>query len=305
MAYMQLARPANVVTAWADVLAGMAIASLISVAPGVWDGFRPEYLFLLVATTGLYAGGVVFNDIFDAELDAVERPERPIPSGRASIAGAITFGSVLLVGGIAAAGMASWQSGLIALFIAGAALLYDAKAKHHALWGPFTMGLCRSANLLLGISLVPSVLYEHYAIGLFGLIPLLYIGAITAISQGEVHGGTRRKGWFAVGLLMLVATLVLYLLWFFVSYKSRVFSEVLAEAGVFYVGWLVMVAIPFFQAAQNPEAMTIRNAVRAGVLGLIPLNAVLAAGVVGWELGLAIIALLPLSLLLGRLFAIT
>src|SRR5690349_14326443 len=70
--YLQLMRPANVVTANADVLAGFAAAS------GGWS----KLPWLLAATCGLYAGGVVLNDVFDSALDQSERPERPIPSGR-------------------------------------------------------------------------------------------------------------------------------------------------------------------------------------------------------------------------------
>jgi 4-hydroxybenzoate polyprenyltransferase len=74
--YFQLARPANIVTAIADILAGMTIAQFI---------FEPapnSAYWLIPATIGLYGGGVVMNDVFDAKLDAVERPDRPIPSGK-------------------------------------------------------------------------------------------------------------------------------------------------------------------------------------------------------------------------------
>ncbi|NEP43227.1 MAG: UbiA family prenyltransferase, partial [Okeania sp. SIO2H7] len=74
-AYLQLMRPANIITAHADILVGYA-------ASGATDPYRLGWL--LLATTGLYGDGVVFNDVFDAELDAIERPERPIPSDRAS-----------------------------------------------------------------------------------------------------------------------------------------------------------------------------------------------------------------------------
>src|ERR1041385_8386665 len=84
--YLQLMRPPNLVTANADVLAGFAVAGLPRFDLLPW---------LLVATTCLYAGGVVLNDVFDARLDACERPERPIPSGRVAVRSAAVFGTVL------------------------------------------------------------------------------------------------------------------------------------------------------------------------------------------------------------------
>ena len=252
-------------------------------------------VWLLFATSGLYAGGVVFNDVFDAGLDAVERPERPIPSGRSSLTGAIGFGSALLIGGVLAATQVSEVSGGIAAFIALAALLYDWKSKHFTWWGPLNMGLCRSANLLLGVSIVPALILKLSVIYLF---PLIYIGAITAISQGEVHGGTSKKGWMAVGLLGLVVLIVIAL-----PLLGYTFNLILSLP--FLVVFVGMVAIPFVRAAQKPEAIFIRKAVRAGVLGLIPFNAALAAGFAGPIVGLVILLLLPISIGLGRLFAIT
>ena len=76
--YLELLRPPNVMTAVADVLAGYAVAGLSNWAALPW---------LLGATACLYAGGVVLNDFFDRHLDARERPERPLPSGRVPAAG--------------------------------------------------------------------------------------------------------------------------------------------------------------------------------------------------------------------------
>src|SRR6478609_631520 len=93
--YLRLMRPANIVTAVSDILAGIAIA-------GYFTGNNPgkiqllPVVLLVVSTIGLYGGGVVFNDVFDAELDTIERPERPIPSGLISKMEATTLGSVLL-----------------------------------------------------------------------------------------------------------------------------------------------------------------------------------------------------------------
>ena len=297
LAYLQLARPANIVTAWADVLAGIAVAGVtLNVVLGGDAGILPENaVWLILATTGLYGGGVVFNDVFDAKLDAVERPERPIPSGRASLSGAVGFGLILLTGGVVAAWQADWISGVIALGIAIAALVYDRFGKHHTLFGPINMGLCRGLNLLLGISVVPTMLIEMMPLC---ILPVMYIGAITAISQGEVHGGTSKKGWLAVGLLGLVVTALVVI-------TATGYSYVVLYGLVFIAFFVGLVAPPFIRAAQKPEAALIRKAVRAGILGLIPLNAALAAGFAGWPFGFFIVLLLPISIGLGKIFAVT
>lgn len=95
-------RPANLVTAVADIMAGAAIAGFLSDLDGL--------VWLVLATLGLYGGGVVLNDVFDAHLDAVERPERPIPSGRVPLRHAALLGAGLLICGVAAAAFFSFKA---------------------------------------------------------------------------------------------------------------------------------------------------------------------------------------------------
>lgn len=294
-AYLQLLRPANVVTAWADVLAGVAIAGVtVSLTGGTTGPEIGPVGWLLGATTGLYGGGVVLNDVFDADVDADERPERPIPSGRASRRGAALFGGALLLGGVAAAWRVGVASVLLAAGIAGAAVLYDRWAKAHVVLGPVTMGLCRGGNLLLGVSLVPVMMASAwYLLGL----PVAYVAAITAISQGEVHGGTARTGAVAVALVSVVIAGLLGL--------AARGDYALLHAAPFALFFAVRVLPPFGRAARAPEPGLIQRAVKAGVTSLIPLNATLAAGFGGWAYGLGVLALLPVSMGLARLFAVT
>lgn len=292
-AYLQLVRPANVVTAWADILAGFAASGVALLADG--QGLLAAPLpWLLLATTGLYGGGIVFNDVFDAELDAQERPERPIPSGRASLQGATVLGGLLLIAGILAALQVSQGSAGIATMVALAALLYNAIAKHHRFWGPLNMGLCRGGNLLLGVSAVPAMVGERWYLA---AIPLLYIAAITAISQGEVQGGKKTTGAIALLLVgaVLGAVLTLGLLPEYAVLAALPFAVLLAGR----------VLPPFIKAAREPVPELIRPAVKAGVLSLIALDAAVAAGFAGWPYGLLVLALLPLSMAFAQLFAVT
>lgn len=294
-AYLELMRPANIVTAFADILAGFAAAGGVLSLTGQASLFSPEGLFwLLLSTFGLYGGGVVFNDVFDAELDAEERPERAIPSGRVSKLGATIFGIVLYLIGVITAFQVNLSAGIIAAMIVVLTIIYDAKAKHSVLFGPLFMGLCRGGNLLLGMSIIPGILLESWFLV---FIPIVYIASITLISRGEVSGGSRLHGFTAVGMIISVIIALLLL-----SFRPE-YSLLLALPFLILFGWMVLPA--FLNAAINPEALTIKNAVKRGVLSLIFMNSVLAAGFSGIILGVIVACLFPLSVFLGKAFAVT
>lgn len=295
MAYLQMMRPANIVTAWADILAGFAAAGLVA---AVNANTITSLLWLLLATTGLYGGGVVFNDVCDAKLDARERPERPIPSGRSSVRGGVCLGIGLLAMGIMAATQVSLLSAEIATAIALAALLYDAVSKHHALVAPLNMGLCRGGNLLLGMSAMPAVVQDRLYLA---ALPVLYVTAITLISRGEVHGGSRTAGVISLGLLALVCGGLIGAS----SSPEEMPSYEVSSMLPFGVFWITSVFPAFAKATCKPSPELIRNAVRSGVIYLIVLDSAIAAGFSNWMYGLVVLSLLPLSRLLAKQFAVT
>ena len=288
-AYLQLMRPANITTAWADILMGCVVAGIYSTNLHFADIF-----WLVFSTTGLYGGGVVFNDVCDAKLDAVERPERPLPSGRATLSGAIALGTILLSMGIFAAAMVSPLSAILATIVATLALVYDFWSKHHTFVGPVNMALCRGCNLLLGISVIPFAVSDRWYLA---LIPIIYIAAITAISQGEVHGGKKTTGIIAIASIGIVIGSIIGL---------AVLPEyALSVTLPFLALFTALVLPPFIKAAIAPTPKLIQAAVKAGILSLIVLDATIAAGFSNWIYGLCLLALLPLSRFLGKMFAIT
>ena len=291
-AYLQLMRPANIITAWADILLGYAAAGALTV--GINNLNFLALGWLILATTGLYGGGVVFNDVCDAELDAVERPERPLPSSRASLAGAIALGTMLLILGIVAAAMVSNLSAMLAVIVAITALVYDKWGKHQTFLGPLNMGVCRGGNLLLGVSAIPQAVSDRWYLA---LIPIIYIAAITAISQGEVRGGKKITGILAIAFISVVIASILGL--------GLLHEYTLLTTLPFLILFTALVLPPIIKAAITPSPQLIQMAVKAGILSLIVLDATIAAGFTNWLYGLLLLALLPLSRLLARIFAVT
>jgi 4-hydroxybenzoate polyprenyltransferase len=290
-------RPANIITAISDILAGIAIAGYMTTRDIAGIHLQPV-LLLVIATIGLYGGGVAFNDVFDARLDKVERPERPIPSGLISQRLASLFASSLLAIGIAAAAAVHTAglfsvSGILALLTALAAVVYDKWGKHHPFLGPLNMGLCRGLNLSLGMSIVPESLSHYW---LISLVPVLYIAAITMISRGEVHGGKKSTLYGAVVLYVLVITCIIG-----VTLSNHTILYTLA----FVILLSRMIFPPLQKAISNPAGPLIGKAVKAGIIALIVMNAAWAAAFGVLYLALLILLLLPVSLLLARLFAVT
>ena len=290
--YLRLMRPANIVTSVADVLAGIAISGFLAN-----QSFQIQdllaILLLCFSTAGLYGGGVIFNDVFDADLDKIERPERPIPSGLITFKEAAKLGSIMLIGGILAAAATSITSGIIAFFIALSALVYNKWGKHHFFLGPVNMGLCRGLNLLLGISIMSNAVTDWWFLA---FAPIIYIASITMISRGEVHGGSRGSLHLAALLYGLVISLILY----FAFSKGRILFSL-----IFLLPFAWMIFNPLLKAIKEPVGKNIGKAVKAGVLALILMNAAWAAAFGSLYLALVIIILLPLSLKLSKIFAVT
>lgn len=297
IAHLRLMRPANIITAIADILAGFAVSG------AAFELFNPEggevflwnsLLWLILATIGLYGGGIVFNDVFDAELDKKERPERPIPSGKATVLSASLLGGILFTIGILAAWQVSSLSGIIAVAVAGLAVLYNSWGKHQLLFGPVNMGLCRGGNLLLGMSVIPAALQDLWWIA---SLPVIYIAAITMISRGEVHGSSRKA---LIGGALMYGFIILAII-------VLAFFSIIPwwQAVPFVILFSFLIFRPLIKALEKQEPQLIGKAVKAGVLSLIVFDASLATVYAGWIYGLLVLILLPVSIVIAKKFSVT
>ena len=148
MTWLQLMRIPTVFTAISNILCGYLITHQLKTAE---LSQQTDLWLLLISSAGLYLGGMVLNDVFDASLDAIERPERPVPSGRISRRAAGIFGGLLMTVGTVCAAVVGQGSLLIAALIVVAVLLYNGYLKS-TIAAPLGMGTCRFLNLMLGAS---------------------------------------------------------------------------------------------------------------------------------------------------------
>lgn len=290
--FLKLARPANLVTAVADILAGIAISGILLTTALDWE-LSKAILLLSLSTIGLYGGGIVFNDVFDIKIDRIERPERPLPRGLISLQSAAIYGILLLGMGIIAAFLVNQTAGIVAILISISALVYDKWGKNTKWLGPPNMGLCRGFNLLLGVSILPEMVVELWYLA---LIPIIYISAITMISRGEVSGSSRTPLQVAAFLYALVISMIVT----FSYYKSTMLTAI-----IFLLLFAYFIFKPLRKAIAEPSALFIRTSVKAGVIALILMNASWAAAAGSFPLAIIITALLPFSMWLSKHFSVT
>ena len=117
------------------------------------------------------------------------------------------------------------------------------------------------------------------------------------LSQGEVHGGSKKTSLLALQMMGAVIAAILLL------GKTSAFALLAALPFVALFAWRVVPA--FFRAYVEPQPVTIRRAVMAGVLSLIVLDSALGAGYAGVVYGAAILSLSLVAGGMARLFAVT
>jgi 4-hydroxybenzoate polyprenyltransferase len=292
--YAQLVRLPNVFTAQADICLGALAAGAL---PDRW----PAFVCLLFASACLYSAGMVWNDFFDYEQDYRERPFRPLPSGKISRRTAATFGTSLLAFGVGFAGLAGATDNsfrilplVLAGFLVACIMLYDSWLKHTSL-GPVAMGACRFFNMLLGLS-AAGTWTGGFGIHLAFVVGL-YIVGVTWFARTEARLSKQSSLTGAAFVMLASLIIALPLPAYFPADAASLLFPFLYPYLLVALGFLV--GIPVYRAIADPSPALVQAAVKRAIMGLVILDAVLAAGVVG-AVGLLILVLLVPALYLGR-----
>jgi 4-hydroxybenzoate polyprenyltransferase len=132
---LRLGRISNIPTVWTNVLAGSVIAG--------GDQNPGRIVLIMLAMTAFYVGGMYLNDFFDREVDARDRPGRPIHAGeiRAGMVSSIGFG--LLATGVTLMIPFGLPATIWGALLAAVIVLYDVWHKGNVL-SPIVMGTCRA-----------------------------------------------------------------------------------------------------------------------------------------------------------------
>ncbi|QKZ17675.1 UbiA family prenyltransferase [Streptomyces chartreusis] len=144
----------------------------------------------------LYWAGMALNDYADAAVDGVERPDRPVPSGRVPRRTALAVAGGLTAVGLGLAAVAGGRRSVCAaLPLAGLVWAYDLKLKSTAAGG-FAMAGARMLDVLAG-AVVPGSGAQPAGVALRrAAVPAALVGAHTgtlmALSRHEIGGAPVR-----------------------------------------------------------------------------------------------------------------
>ncbi|MER7169871.1 SCO3242 family prenyltransferase [Streptomyces mesophilus] len=271
-----------------DALAGAAAS-----------GARPRGRTLLAIASSLclYEAGMALNDWADREVDAVERPHRPLPSGRITPFAALAAAAGLTAAGLALASLAGRRPLAVAGALAGTVWAYDLGLKNTPA-GPLAMAGARSLDLLLGaVATTGRVRPALSASALLGA----HTFSVTTVSRREAEGGSTLAPLTGLAVTAVLSRAVAH---------GRVGSgtavpgpagptpsphqlpagrgvaaalglpgptptdSLRSALGALYA---LTAAQPLFHALLNPSPQLTQRAVGGGIRAMIPLQAALAA----------------------------
>ncbi len=214
-AWLQLARVSNTPTVISNTVAGAVLASFIAEVSTV--------VIVAVAMALFYTAGMILNDVLDEDVDRVERPERPLPSGAVSRSAAIVVVAALFAVGLALLLVEGLEPFLAGVGLVALICLYDSWHKGNAL-SPVLMGGCRAlVYVVAALAVAGEVPLEVWTAA---AVLLIYIVGLTQVAKAE--GGSLLAAWPLAAVLAAIG--------YWVGWVDSVWFAVLLVA---FAAWVV------------------------------------------------------------------
>ena len=290
--YLVLVRLPNLFTLPSNILVGIAAISSLAFTLTSFV----QFLLLVTISILLYCVGIVLNDLYDFDIDKKERPNRPLPSGKISRRSAIVLVAIFSTLALILSLLASFSTLVISSILFLTIFGYDKYLKNtHA--GPLTIASARVMNILLGTSVsfrsVDS--YSQIVTLTFVLIiTFVYVSLIGFISRYEVRGFSDNAKLLLPPAIVaiVISSIILFSLMGFFKLESLIILSLFS---------LIML-ISFSRIYRRDSGRT-QQIVRNMILSIIVLDSTFLTGIIGIELGLAVLILMaPLLVLANKMY---
>lgn len=184
LSFLTITRPANVLITAISVGVGGYIASF------GWLKFAPDLGWAALSAALIAAGGNVFNDYCDRELDKLQKPHRPLPAGKISESMALIWSGTLSAIGLFVALLITGKAVLIASWALVLLFFYSWKLKAKPLIGNLTVAFIAGLAFVYGGVAVRSTGAAVWA----GILALLFHLVREIIKDIEDRSGDAEAG---------------------------------------------------------------------------------------------------------------
>jgi geranylgeranylglycerol-phosphate geranylgeranyltransferase len=261
-AYLEILRPGN---------AFMAVIAIFIMAI-ISGKFTLEVLAAAVVVFLVTGAGNVINDYFDHKIDAINKPERPIPSGRISLNNAGIYSAFLFVVGTAIAFYINWLLGMIALLSSLLMVYYAYDLKTKCIIGNLVISFLTGLCFVFGGIAVGEIIISIY----LGFYAFLLTMAREIVKDMEDMEGDKEMG--ATTLPIVHGKRISSILAAFFMIFASLTSPILYILNIFNIFYLIilMLAIVLFltgaisvlkdQSLENTRRISKRIKVGMGVV---------------------------------------
>jgi geranylgeranylglycerol-phosphate geranylgeranyltransferase len=184
-AFCDLVKPELPIAAGICVIVGQVIAlqalpSALVLAAGFLTGFF------------ISGAAMISNDYFDIEVDRINSPKRPLPSGRVTVTEAAILTCLFSIAGFMSAAFFGLSVFVFAVIMCAVSVLYNWKFKESGLPGHVMVAFCVASTFILGGITAGEL--TNGMIWAFGAMAFLFdLGEEIANSAMDIEGDAKRS----------------------------------------------------------------------------------------------------------------
>lgn len=142
LAFLTILRPVNVIIGIFSIFIGAFITGTIQPITNV---------ILVCISGGIMAGAAnAINDYYDLEIDKINKPHRPLPSGKLNRTEVFWYANILFSIGVLLGAFVNKPALLIVCISTVLLFLYSAKLKRTVLWGNLCVSLATALAFIYG-----------------------------------------------------------------------------------------------------------------------------------------------------------
>ncbi len=233
--YLEILRPGNAV---------MAVIAIFLMAV-ISGQFTLEALMAAVVVFLVTGAGNSINDYFDHKIDAINKPERPIPSGRIALKMALIYSLLLFIIGIIIGFLINWILGIIALLASLLMIYYARDLKTKCLIGNMSISFLTGLCFVFGGVAVGQILVSIY-LGIYAFLMTMareIVKDMEDLEGDKEEGATtlpiiygKRTSAIIAAIFMLIASLTSPILYFMGIFNIFYIIILIIAIVVFVVG---------------------------------------------------------------------